>query len=75
MGILNDNKTTDISSSIPTKVEQITVDNKTRLIQRQGCIQHSVISQSVFSNSTNYEEWWALVEKTADKMIEFINRV
>lgn len=49
-------------------------DNRQRLIQRQGCIQHSVISQAIFSNTTNDAEWWALVEKNADRMIEYINR-
>jgi dihydroxyacetone kinase-like predicted kinase len=61
----------DVSSGTVVKN---TSDERTRLIQRQGSIQHAVISQSVFSNSTNYDEWWNLVQKTADKMVEYINR-
>lgn len=51
-----------------------TVDKRQSLIQRQGCIQAAIQSQAVFSHSTSYEEWWDFAVKTADKMIEYINK-
>ena len=47
-------------------------DKKTKQIQAQGCIQAAVQAQSLLTFATNEQEWYDAVQRTADKMIKYI---
>jgi len=47
-------------------------DLKTKQIQAQGIIQAAVQAPVLQMFVTNYEEWWYLVEKTAENMLKFV---
>ena len=74
-GELSTASTSIVDQAINETVKSVkNVDEKQNYIQRQGAIQHAMISQAVFSNSTNLDEWWTLCEKIADKAIKYMNR-
>ena len=47
-------------------------DTKTKQIQAQGVIQAAVQAPVLQMWCTDYEQWWAKVEETAKRELEFI---
>lgn len=49
-------------------------DAKSRQIKISGVIQAAAQAPVLQMFVTNYEEWWHLVEKTADNMLAYIDK-
>jgi len=72
MGLVH-NKIEEVASTSPEMIiSDSTLTAKDRRIMAQGTIQAAMQSQAIFSHSTNFVEWWALVETASKKAMKFI---
>ena len=58
----------------PSKVGEVDWDKKNAQIRAQGTIQAAVESPALQMFAANYDEWVALVEKTAKFELDFISK-
>ena len=58
----------------PSKVGEVDWDKKNAQIRAQGTIQAAVESPALQMFAANYDEWIALVEKTAQFELDFISK-
>ena len=80
MGLIREDSTAVPQPNKPVGVTEVvnlytsTPDAKSRQIKVSGVIQAVVQAPVLQMFVTNHDEWWHLVEKTADKMLEYIER-
>ena len=60
--------------NIPTYTKEVDWDKKNAQIRAQGTIQAAVNSPALQMFAANYDEWIALVEKTAKFELDFISK-
>ena len=80
MGLVKDTQqTANQQSHLPAQLEcnvqnviEDQRDIKTKQIQAQGVIQAAVQAPVLQMWCTDYEQWWAKVEETAKRELEFI---
>lgn len=80
MGLIKEGSSNVPQPDKPSGVNEVvnlytpTTDAKSRQIKVSGVIQAAVQAPVLQMFVTNHDEWWHLVEKTADKMLEYIER-